>query len=67
LNRVGLVVLLSAVACATPRKTAVDRREPAAPAQSQLLPLDDAHAAELRRAFDEAKDRPRYIVALSPT
>jgi hypothetical protein len=32
-----------------------------------LRPLDDAHASEFRRAFDEATDRPRYIVALSPT
>jgi hypothetical protein len=58
---------LSALACATPRQTAVDRRAPATPALSELLPLDDAHAADLRRAFDEAKDRPRYVVALSPT
>jgi len=32
-----------------------------------LRPLDDRHAAELRQAFDEAKDRARYVVALSPT
>ena len=32
-----------------------------------LRPLDEAHAAEFVQAFDEAKDRPRYVVALSPT
>ena len=35
--------------------------------QGALRPLDEQHAEEFRRAFDEAKDRPRYIVALSPT
>ncbi len=32
-----------------------------------LRPLDAEHAADLRRLFDEARDRPRYIAALSPT
>jgi hypothetical protein len=32
-----------------------------------LRPLDAVHAAEFVQAFDEAKDRPRYVVALSPT
>jgi hypothetical protein len=32
-----------------------------------LRALDEAHAAEFVQAFDEAKDRPRYVVALSPT
>jgi len=34
---------------------------------STLRPLDDQHAAEFRQVFDEAKDRNRYVVALSPT
>ena len=34
---------------------------------SNPRPLDDAHAGEFRRAFDEASDRARYVVALSPT
>jgi len=29
--------------------------------------LDEAGSARFRQAFDEATDRPRYIVALSPT
>jgi hypothetical protein len=32
-----------------------------------LRVLDTAHADELVRAFDAAKDQPRYVVALSPT
>jgi hypothetical protein len=49
-----------------------DRRPPATAVSAAtharpLRSLDEAHAAELRRLFDEAKDRPRYIVALSPT
>ena len=32
-----------------------------------LRPLDETHAAEFRQVFDEAIDRDRYIVALSPT
>ena len=32
-----------------------------------LRPLDAEHATEFVQAFDEAKDRPRYVVALSPT
>ena len=35
--------------------------------QAALRTLDEGHAEEFRRAFDEAKDRPRYVVALSPT
>lgn len=34
---------------------------------SKLRLLDEAHATDFRRAFDDAKDLPRYIVALSPT
>jgi len=33
----------------------------------KLLPLDEAHGADFRRAFDEAARAPRYVVALSPT
>ena len=32
-----------------------------------LHPLDEAHAAEFRQAFDAAGSQARYIVALSPT
>lgn len=32
-----------------------------------LRSLDEAHASEFRQTFDEAKDQPRYVVALSPT
>jgi len=32
-----------------------------------LRPLDEAHAAEFREAFDESSDQARYIVSLSPT
>jgi hypothetical protein len=34
---------------------------------STLHPLDKATSAEFRRAFDEGKNRTRFIVALSPT
>jgi len=42
---------------------------PTAPASSlsPLHQLDEASSAEFRRAFDDAKDRTRFIVALSPT
>ena len=34
---------------------------------SPLHSLDKASSAEFRRAFDDGKDRTRFIVALSPT
>ena len=36
-------------------------------ARWELRPLDEAHAGEFRRAFDDARDHRRYVVALSPT
>lgn len=36
-------------------------------ARSELRPLDEAHAGEFRRAFDESREHRRYVVALSPT
>jgi hypothetical protein len=38
-----------------------------APATRGLHPLDAAHGADFRRAFDEARDHERFVVALSPT
>lgn len=57
---VGLLLAGAAVAgCA---------REPAGSAALPALrPLDEAGSAQFRQAFDEAADRPRYVVALSPT
>jgi len=41
------------------------------PAARTALPAlhrpDERHAPEFRRAFEDAVDRPRYVVALSPT
>jgi len=56
----GVVVLgalLSLPACAPAGRTAL-------PA---LHRLDERHAPEFRRAFEDAVERPRYVVALSPT
>jgi hypothetical protein len=36
-------------------------------ALSALPLLDERHAARFREAFDGARDRNRYVVALSPT
>ena len=52
------LVLLAVVACQSPAPS---------PAPPPLRVLDAAHAAEFRAAFDDAKDRPRFVVALSPT
>jgi hypothetical protein len=54
--RVRWLVLLALVACAA------RARGPEAPRV-----LDETSAIELRRMFDDARDRPRYIVAFSPT
>ncbi len=50
-----------------PETIAVRPAEGLEPAAPVLHPLDEGHAADLRRAFDEAGDRARYVVALSPT
>lgn len=66
LCHLGFASIALLLAChATDRRTST----PAVSAAEArpLLPLDEAHSAEFRRLFDEAKDRPRYIVALSPT
>jgi hypothetical protein len=54
MSRVAFLLVALAVACRS--------APPAAP-----LPLHEGTAAQLRRAFDDARDRPRLIVALSPT
>ena len=36
-------------------------------ALSPLRPLDEGSSADFAKAFDDAKDRTRIIVALSPT
>jgi hypothetical protein len=63
LARLAQVALLAAAACHTGAPAPAARATPTAAPRL----LDEAHAAALRRAFDEARDRPRYIVALSPT
>ena len=65
LGGLALAVLLVISACHS-----VERASPTVSAgalQAGLRPLDERHAEEFRRAFDEAMDRPRYVVALSPT
>lgn len=52
---IGTLLLLPA--CGTAGRTAI-------PA---LHRLDARHATEFQRAFEQAVDRPRYVVALSPT
>jgi len=44
-----------------------ERDASVASALPALCVLDTAHADEFVRAFDAAKDQPRYVVALSPT
>jgi hypothetical protein len=66
----ALVLLLAPTACRSVEQRPATQPNDVASKErglSPLRPLDEAHAAELRRAFDEAKDRPRYIMALSPT
>ncbi|MCI0407821.1 MAG: hypothetical protein L0191_04520 [Acidobacteria bacterium] len=62
--RIALAALVLAnAACAGQAPTA-----PAgSPSLSPLHSLDKAGSAEFRRAFDDGKDRTRFIVALSPT
>jgi len=67
---VALAVLLMLSACRSvegPAVTASAGPSAKRGALSALRPLDELHAAEFRQAFEDAKDRNRYIVALSPT
>ncbi len=67
---VVLAALLALSACRSIERTAVaaDAGPGArASAHATLHLLDDAHAGEFRAAFEQSMDRPRYVVALSPT
>ncbi|HKA87844.1 MAG TPA: hypothetical protein VKE22_09275 [Haliangiales bacterium] len=61
-RRLALAVVLASLAAC---RAAV---APApAPARPQLRPLGEATAADFRRAFEDAADRPRLVLGLSPT
>ena len=66
---VGLLLLMAACESVEPPTLT----PPGTPAMAQgdglpgLRPLDDAHAGDFRRVFDDGKARARYVVALSPT
>lgn len=59
--------MLMMVALAGCRATGGPVTSPHGDAGAALRRLDDAHAAEFRQAFDDHKDRTRYVAALSPT
>lgn len=66
-RRLAFLLLLPVwTACSVSRPEPIPHR-PRHDVASTLNPLDDAHASEFRRAFEDAKDRGRYVVALSPT
>ena len=65
---VALAGILLLVACTTLQhsENASARSTGHAPL-AELKLLDDRHSSEFRQAFDDARDQPRYVVALSPT
>jgi len=75
-NLITRLPVLAVVLAFLPACHSVERRDAATPALLSgtpesalpaLHPLDENHAADFRRAFEEGRDRDRYVVALSPT
>jgi hypothetical protein len=69
---IAALVLINAACSGQAPTTSGDSAKPtqekaSAGSLGPLHPLDEASSAKLRSAFDEAKDRTRFIVALSPT
>jgi len=65
-----LLLSLSLAACQSaegPDSTPVAGRGDPGGGDAALRPLDAAHAAEFRQAFDDLSGHDRYVVALSPT
>jgi hypothetical protein len=61
-----LLAVVTACRAAAPAE-AVAPIQARVPSLAPLIELADPDVGALRRLFDDAKDRPRYIVALSPT
>ncbi len=69
-NRLGLLFLVALAGCHP-----VERQAPVTSAGGtrsgttlrELRPLDQAHASDFQDVFNSNAERPRYIVAFSPT